>query len=193
MDKHELDQARTNPEFINYLEETRQKAIEEKDIFKMYETMDSMLVLDLEEEKVNSLYEEILKVAFNEIQVIIDKNEKLHLQEKELLLTRAFYEHAIEKWSFRNFQGAKELIFVLANIIEDELLEKALNVSIVALNNEIDVDTFYEEHIDFDVNSSHDKYGYFMVDFKYDIDEFLEKNKELLAKEYSALSHLLDA
>lgn len=193
MDKNELHEARTNPDFLNYLEETRAKSIEEGNISAMYETLDSMLVLDLDEEKINSLYGEILKVAFDAVEKIVNEDKKLNLQEDNLLYVRAFYEHAIEKWSFDNFEGAKELVFVLANIIDDELLEKSLNVLIVALTNQISVDEFYEACVDFEANSTHEQYGYFMVDFRFNTDEYLEQNQELLKEQYSKLQHLLDA
>ena len=51
MTKEELNQARTNPEFINYLEETRIDAINTKNISALYEVLDSLLILDLDEEK----------------------------------------------------------------------------------------------------------------------------------------------
>lgn len=193
MDKSELNEARTNPDFLNYLEETRVKSMEEKNISAMYETLDSMLVLDLDEDKINGLYEEILKTAFENVEKIVNENKKLKLEDDALLYVRAFYEHAIEKWSYDNFDGAKELIFVLANIIEDETLEQALNVLIIVLTNKNSLDSFYETQIDLDTNSTHDKYGYFMVDFNFDKQEFLDKNKELLKEQYSKLNHLMEA
>ena len=55
MEKKELNEARTNPEFLDYLEDTRIKSMAEKNISAMYETLDSMLVLDLDEDKINKL------------------------------------------------------------------------------------------------------------------------------------------
>lgn len=193
MDKNELNEARTNPDFLNYLEETREKSISEHNISAMYETLDSMLVLDLDEEKINKLYEEILKTAFENVEKIVNKNEKLNLEGDNLFYVRAFYEHAVEKWSFDNFDGAKELAFVLANIVDDELLEKSLNVLIIALTNKISVDEFYETQVDMDTNSTHEQYGYFMVDFNFNTDEYLESNKAILEAQYKNLQHLLDA
>lgn len=193
MDKNELHEARTNPEFLTYLEETRVKSMEEKNISAMYETLDSMLVLDLEEDKINKLYEQILKTAFENVEVIVNENKKLDLKDDNLLYVRAFYEHAVEKWSYDNFDGAKELFFVLANITKDELLEKSLNVLIIALTNKISVDEFYETQVDFNTNSSHEEYGYFMVDFNFNTDEYLAQNKDILAEQYKNLQHLLDA
>ena len=99
----------------------------------------------------------------------------------------------LKKWSFDNFDGAKELAFVLANIVDDELLEKSLNVLIIALTNKISVDEFYETQVDMDTNSTHEQYGYFMVDFNFNTDEYLENNKAILEEQYKKLQHLLDA
>ena len=59
------------------------------------------------------------KTAAKPKKKILNKNEKLTLEGDNLLYVRALYEHAIEKWSHDNFDGAKELIFVIANILED--------------------------------------------------------------------------
>tara|TARA_B100001063_G_C16629086_1_gene484827 strand:+ start:86 stop:667 length:582 start_codon:yes stop_codon:yes gene_type:complete len=193
MDKNELNEARTNPEFLKYLEETRVSSMENKDISAMYETLDSMLVLGLDEEKINSLYEAILITAFENVEKIVNENKKLDLVDNNLLYVRAFYEHAIEKWSYDNFDGAKELVFVLANIIDDEILEQALNVLLVVLAKNISLDDFYETEVNLDTNSSNEKYGYFLVDFKFIPNKFLEENKELLQEQYKKLQPLLDA
>ena len=39
-----------------------------QDIGLMYETLDSMLVLDLDEENINKLYEQILKTSFEQVE-----------------------------------------------------------------------------------------------------------------------------
>lgn len=193
MDKEQLNDARTNPDFLKYLEEARVKSMAEKNINVMYETLDSMLILDLEEEKINKLYEEILKTSFENVEKIVNKNEKLKLENENLLYVRAFYEHAIEKWSYDNFDGAKELVFVLANITDDEPLEKALNVLLIVLSTRNQLDFFYDTSVDHEKESSEEKYGYFIMNFKFDTDEFLNDNKEVLEKEYKNLKHLLDS
>ena len=67
MDKEVLFQARTNPDFLKYIEETRINSMKAGDIGLMYETLDSMLVLDLDENDLNELYQEILKTAFSKL------------------------------------------------------------------------------------------------------------------------------
>ena len=191
MDKEVLFQARTNPDFLKYIEETRINSMKAGDIGLMYETLDSMLVLDLDENDLNELYQEILKTAFSNVEKILNKNEKLTLEGDNLLYVRALYEHAIEKWSHDNFDGAKELIFVIANILEDEVLEKALNILIVFLSSKIQLDDFYDTRVDLEAEVSDEKYGYFIMNFRFDNQEFLNENKDILEKEYKNLKHLL--
>ena len=191
MDKEALFQARTNPDFLKYLEESRVNSMKAEDIGLMYETLDSMLVLDLDEENVNKLYEQILKTSFSNVEKILENHGKLNLEGDNLLYVRALYEHAIEKWSYDNFDGAKDLIFVLANIIKDENLEKALNILIIFLASKIQLDDFYDTKVDLEVELEDEKYGYFIMNFRFDNQKFLEENKNILEKEYKNLKHLL--
>ena len=191
MDKEALFQARTNPDFLKYLEEARLNSMKAEDIGLMYETLDSMLVLDLDEENVNKLYEQILKTSFSNVEKILSKHAKLNLEDDNLLYVRALYEHAIEKWSHDNFDGAKDLIFVLANIVDDESLVKSLKILIVFLSSKIGLDDFYDTRVDLEADVEDEKYGYFIINFSFDNQTFLEENKSILEKEYKNLKHLL--
>ena len=193
MDKQELQEARTNPEFLDYLETTRINAIAAKDIAALYEVLDSMLILDLDEEKINSVYQTILETSFEKVEVIVNNNQKLSLDDEQLFYVRALYEHGIEKWSYDNFDGAKDLLFVLSNIVEDETLADALQVHIIALANNITLDDFYEKEVNLNACNSEEKYGYFITSFNNDVKTLLEDNSELLKKEFENLKHLLDA
>ena len=51
MDKEALFQARTNPDFFKIFRRSRINSMKAEDIGLMYETLDSMLVLDLDEER----------------------------------------------------------------------------------------------------------------------------------------------
>jgi hypothetical protein len=191
MDKEQLFEVRTNPDFLKYLEEARVNAMKAEEIGLMYETLDSMLVLDLDEDKVNKLYEQILKTSFANVEKILNKNEKLNLEGDNLLYVRALYEHAIEKWSYDNFDGAKDLVFVLSNIVEDETLESALNILIIFLSSKIQLDDFYDTKVDLEADVDDEKYGYFITKFRFDNQEFLKENKDILEKEQKNLKHLL--
>ncbi|RXJ91156.1 hypothetical protein CRV01_02440 [Arcobacter sp. CECT 8983] len=193
MDKQELQEARTNPEFLDYLETTRINAIAAKDIAALYEVLDSMLILDLDEEKINSVYQTILETSFEKVEVIVNNNQKLSLENDQLFYVRALYEHGIEKWSYDNFDGAKDLLFVLSNIVEDETLKESLLVHIIALTNKVSLEDFYEKEVNLNACNSEEKYGYFITSFNNDIKTLLEDNSELLKKEFENLKHLLES
>lgn len=191
MTPQELSEARTNPDFLKYLEEARVNSIKSKNIELMYETLDSMLVLDLDEEKINSLYEEILKLSFLSVEKLLNKNEKLDLNEPNIFYIRALYEHAIEKWTNENLTGAKELLFVIANIINDNILKDALNCMIIFLNKELNFDEFYDGFVDLESDNTDEKYGYFLINFNFKTADFLKDNQNILEQEYKNLQHLI--
>jgi len=192
MDKEQLNEARTNPEFLKYLEETRVDAIATKNISALYEVLDSFLILDLDEEKINAVYQNILKIAFEEVQNKIDNDKKLTLDGDDLFYVRAFYEHAIEKWSYDNFDGARQLLFVLLNITEDETLQKALKAHIISLAINTTLDNFYENDVNLEASNEDEKYGYFITEFDYNLDEYLQLNEDTYNQEYEKLKHLLE-
>ncbi len=191
MDKEALFQARTNPDFLKYLEEARVNSMKAEDIGLMYETLDSMLILDLEEENINKLYEQILKTSFSNVEKILENNKKLNLEDDNLLYVRALYEHAIEKWSQDNFAGAKDLLFVLANIIEDDVLKEALDILIIVLSSNTQLDEFYDSKVNLEALVNDEKYGYFIMNFTFDNKKFLDENKSILENEYKNLKYLL--
>ena len=192
MDKEELNQARTNPDFLKYLEQTRKDAIELKNISAMYEVLDSYLILDLQEDKINELYENILKLAFEKIEEIVNQNKKLTIEGDELFCIRSFYEHSIEKWSYENYDGAKELIFILTQIVDDKELLDSLNIHLVMCSLNINLDKFYDKYVDVNAVSENESYGYFIMNYKVNIEEFLKENKSVLDNEYKKLKHLMD-
>ncbi len=192
MDKDQLHDARTNPEFLAYLEDTRVSAIETKNIAALYEVLDSFLVLGLDEEKINSVYQNILQISFDEVQNFIDKEEKLNLEGDNLFYVRAFYEHAVEKWSYENFDGAKELFYVLLNIVDDAVIVDAVKAHLIALAVNTTLDDFYDNDVNLEATNEDEKYGYFITEFKYDLKEYLELNKDALEQEFEKLKHLLE-
>jgi len=191
MEPNELHEARTNPEFLDYLNVREKEVMESKSLSGLYEVLDTLLVLDLDEERVHTIYQEILKVAFDGIEGRLKDEKKLSLENDDIFYIRSFYEHAIEKWSMGNFQGAKELFFILTQISEDKLLVDALQVHLLACINEHDMDEFYEQNVLEEQTHSEDKYGYFILDFDFDTKEYLMQHADLLTKESENLSHLL--
>ena len=144
MNQEELNQARVNPEFLSYLDEKEIEVMKSKSISGLYEVLDTLLVLDLDEQRIHKVYEEILKVSFDQIEERLKGEKKLSLDNDDIYFVRSFYEHAIEKWSLENYDGAKELFFILTQIVEDEKLVDSIAVHLVTCAKNIDMDKFYE-------------------------------------------------
>lgn len=192
MKPEELHEARTNPDFLEYLEVKEKEVMESRDIAGLYELLDSLLVLDLDEERVHNVYQEILKVAFDNIETRLKDEKKLSLDDDDIYFIRSFYEHAIEKWSMGNFKGAKELFFILTQICEDEFLVEALNVHLIACAKQSDMDEYYDENVAEEQTYTEEKYGYFILDFNFDKKEYLNNNLKLLQEQFEELKHLLN-
>ena len=191
MEPGELNDARTNPEFLAYLEHREKEVRESKSISGLYEVLDTLLVLDLDEERINRVYEEILKVSFDNIEKRLENKKKLSLDNEDIYYIRSFYEHGVEKWSMNNFKGAKELFFILTQIIEDEKLVDSIAIHMLACAREMDMDSFYEEKVIHEQPNSEDKYGYFIMNYQFDTKKYLQESSNLLEEQFEQLKHLL--
>ncbi len=192
MNQEELNQARVNPEFLSYLDEKEIEVMESKSISGLYEVLDTLLVLDLDEQRIHKVYEEILKVSFDQIETRLKDEKKLSLDTEDIYFIRSFYEHAIEKWSLENYNGAKELFFILTQIVEDEKLVDSIAIHLLNCAKNIDMDTFYDKDVLHMEKVEEEKYGYFILDYKFDIKKYLDNNSKLLEEQYNSLKHLLN-
>jgi hypothetical protein len=191
MTQEELQQARTNPDFLNYLEEKEKDALQSNKIADLYEVLDTLLILDLDEQRIHSVYGKILEVAFNSIEQRLKDEKKLEVKGEDLYLVRAFYEHSIEKWSYGDFNGAKELFFILTNIVDDSLLEDACAIKMLACANNEDMEAFYDTKVAHQEQAKDENYAYFLLDFKFDTKKYLDENGEQLQTIHEELKHLL--
>jgi len=192
MNQDELNQARTNPEFLSYLNDKEEQSKESKDIAGLYEVLDTLLVLDLDESRIHKVYEEILKISFDKIEDRLKDETKLSLDNDDIYFIRCFYEHAIEKWSLENFDGAKELFFILTQIVDDEKLVDSIIIHMIACENKKDMDSFYEKDVLQSEKIEDEKYGYFIMDYNFDQKEYLTKNQKIVKEQYENLKHLLN-
>jgi hypothetical protein len=192
MDQNELNEARTSPEFLDFLNQREKEAFEKEDISILYEVLDSLLILDLQEDRVNKIYEKILTISFDTIEERLKENKRLSLDNEDIYYVRSFYEHSIEKWSCGNIDGAKQLLFVLENIIDNKRLQDSILVHIIACAKDMTLDDFYENKVCTNLEVDDEKYGYFIMNYKFDIQQHLEKNAQILLDVNKNLKHLLD-
>ena len=194
MTQEEMIEASTDPEFLKYLDVREKDVLESKSISGLYEVLDILLILDLQEDRINKVYETILTVAFDGIESRLKSGVKLKLEDndsEDKHYIRAFYEHSIEKWSRDDSKGAKELFFVLSQIIDDEKLHEAVNIKLLACHDGIDMEEFYDTKILHKESVEDEKYGYFLVDFTFDTKAYLDENTDKLQEIYEELKSLI--
>jgi hypothetical protein len=191
MTQEELNEARKNPDFLKYLNEKETKAIQSNNIADLYEVLDTFLILDLDENKIHSIYTKILELAFERIEKRLKDEKKLDITNDDIFFIRAFYEHSIEKWSYGDFDGAKELFFILTHIVEDKLLQNACAIKMVACHKNEDMESFYETSVLHQESARDENYAYFLLDFTFDVQEYLDTNTKEIEKINDELSHLL--
>ncbi|QOG12519.1 hypothetical protein [Arcobacter sp. FWKO B] len=179
MEPNELQEARTNPEFLKFLGEKEQTARESKNIKELYEVLDSMLILDLDPTKIDSIYEEILKISFGRVEEKLANSGTFDIDTDEFFCARALYEYAIEQWSNKNYRGAKEMFFILFSLLNDIKLQNALMVHILNTHKSINLDDFYTKVAHSSQNED-EKYGYFITNFDFDIEDYLSKNSKFI-------------
>jgi hypothetical protein len=191
MTEQEMQEARTNPEFLKYLQQKEDEAINTKDLASLYEVLDNLLILDLDEQRVQKVYETILDTAFTKIEQRLLDDSKLKLNNNDIYFIRAFYEHAVEKYSYKDFEGAMKLFFILSELVEDEKLAKSMAIHLIACDNKTDMDKFYTTMVSSNQMDQDEQYGYFIVNYNFDIDNYLDQNKKQLQKLANQLGDLI--
>lgn len=179
MEASELQEARTNPDFLKFIAEKEESAKATKNIKELYEVLDTMLILDLDISRIDSVYENILQLAFEKVEQTLASQGTLDLQEEGLYVARAIYEYAIEHWSNQNYNGAKGIFFILNSIINDETLNNSLVIHTISVHNQETLDSFYTKINNEEQNGS-DIYGYFITRYNFDTAEYLQDNADVV-------------
>lgn len=189
MDKN-LARLKIDKEFLENLEKTKDEAIKKSDIVKLYEVLDTYLALDKDED-IDSVYENILRVAFDRLAEMLADGKVFNLSNQEDLNTaRAIYEHALERWDRKDFKGANELFLILSYIILDENLQKGMFLGLGATAKKISLDDFINSFIDKD---KLDENSIFFDKYTKKADEFLENERALINKELKKIEKLSGA
>ncbi len=164
-----------------------QKAFKSKDIKKLYELLEEALRKDMEDEAIDSLYQKILELSFDQLANMLSQGEKFDLDNlRDLYTARGVYEHALERWDDKDFKGAKELFLVLSFLMPKRFKEPML-LGVGMCAKQIPLDHFLEEYVDEEkVNEE----SFFLEHLTPKAKEFLAKNQELIQKELQEMERL---
>ena len=184
----DIEKLKNDKEFIAQLQKTKEEALKTKDIVKMYDVLDTMLALDLEDEDIDALYEEILRTAFDRLANMLTDGEKFDFtKEYDEYVARAVYEHALERWDRRDFKGAKELFLILSFLVPQNYQE-AMLTPMAAAATQMELDRFLEEFVD---KEAIEEESFFLDRFTSEAKKFVEKNRKLIEEELKNVEKLV--
>lgn len=192
MTQQDLQQLKNDPQFIQNLEKLSQEAKTEHSVEKAYQVLDASLLVEQENETIDSLFAEILQLSFDALAQKLSQNQKFDPNNsEELARLRAIYEHGIEKYSNGDFKGAKEIFLVLHHMFEEQNVKKALEVHIIACVNEVDFDEFFENYTDAKaISEDVSKFAHFITHFTIDTDAYINENAQKLNEALSELESI---
>ncbi len=183
----DIEKLKKDKEFLQNLQDEKQKALKSKDIVKMYDLLDTMLALDLDDEDIDRLYEAILEVAFDRLGDMLMEGRKFDFsQEIDKYTARAMYEHAIERWDRRDFKGAKELFGVLSFLVPQKWQE-AMALPLVATAKKMELDTFLQKFVD---KEKIDDESIFLDSFTDNAKKFFAQNSEVFQQELAKMEKM---
>ena len=186
-----IEALKTNKEFLANLVLLEEEMNEQKSIEKGYQLLDALLLISEDEDKINDVFTFILKEAFDKLAEYLSQQKGFDMtKEEELFTARAIYEHAIERYSENDMQGAKELFVLLHYMVDESRLKDAMMVHAISILKGKDFDTFIEEVADTSKYDPNDSLAYFLLFFKMDVEEFLDDNSLLVAKAEDELKKL---
>lgn len=177
----DIEALKKNEEFLANLVLLEEEMNEEKSIQKGYQLLDTLLLLNEDEDRINDIFTFILREAFETLAEYLSRQRGFDLEKQEELFTaRAIYEHAIERYSENDMKGAKELFQVLHYMVDDERLKDAMMVHAVSVMQGKDFDAFMTEVADTSKYDETDRLAYFLLFFKIDPESYLTENRALV-------------
>ncbi len=187
----DIEALKSNKDFQANLLLLEDEMNDQKSIQKGYQLLDALLLVSDDEDKINEVFTFILREAFDRLAEYISQQKGFDVtKEEELFTARAIYEHAIERYSENDMQGAKELFVLLHYMVDESRLKDAMMVHAVSILKGKDFDTFIEEIADTSRYDPDDSLAYFLLFFKIDVEEFLDDNSLLVAKAEDELKKL---
>jgi hypothetical protein len=180
-----IEEIKQDKKFLKNLKDQEKRALFNHDIVELYEVLDMILLLDLEEDRLENIH--ILKIAFEELKERLDLEKPFKIEVlKDALMMRAIYERAIESWSNDDVETAKDIFLMLYSLTKDEKLKKSFEIHLVTTLKRIYIDDFYEMFVINDDNIGNEEfsnYDYFLKEFKPEVEQFMLENREILEKE----------
>jgi hypothetical protein len=178
--KEEIQSLQNDPVFLHELEKIENDGTQKGDLIALYDVLDTILLFERNEsERVNRLYENVLKLAFESLHTKLQSQDIFDLQNTyEYLSLRALYEYGIDKFGKGDFVEAKEIFLALSMLSNNNDFKGAMQIHLVGVLTKMKFEEFVDEYIDLETqNETH-----FLLYFKDNANNFLQENRELIIK-----------
>lgn len=156
-------------------------------IKESYDELDRMIHKNVEEEAVAEKFQEIVEMAIEIINVVVDNEEQLDINvEEHLYALRGMYDYMLELWNEEDYHEAKEIGYDMLDLVEDDLVADAFSFCILGMLENLSPDTFFAKYVDMEhqVEEQESEYEFFYVHYKDEIEELKIKHGAKFSQEY---------
>jgi len=190
----DIEALKTSKEFLANLDLLEGEMRSQESIKKGYQLLDSLILIESDEEKINDIFTFILNHAFDRLsQKLVTKNSFSMREEEDIATVRAIYEHAIQTYSDRAFTSAKELFLVLNHVVDYYQLQEAMMIHAVNAMKNIEFDDFVASIVDTKKFDPNVELAHFLLYFTVEPKYYLEHNREYVEQAKEELKVLKEA
>ena len=179
----DIEALKNSKEFLANLDLLEEEMRSKESIKKGYQLLDSLILIEADEERINDVFTFILNHAFDRLSDNLTKKNTFNMREEEDISTvRAIYEHAIQIYSDRSFKSAKELFLVLYHVVDYYKLQESMMIHAVNAMKKIEFDDFIESIVDTKKFDPNVELAHFLLYFTVEPKYYLDHNRELVEK-----------
>ena len=179
----DIEELKNSKEFLANLELLEDEMNSQKSIQKGYQLLDSLLLIESEEDKINEIFSFIVNNSFDTLSNKLVAHQSFNMKNSEEIATaRAIYEHGVSLYSENSFKSAKEIFLVLNFVIDNKELQDAMMIHAISTMKSMKFDDFMENIADTSRYDENDEFAYFVKFFKVDTQKFFDDNQKYLDK-----------
>ena len=162
-----VEELKKDPEFLANIKRLEEECKEEESIAKGYQLLDAQLVIEAPEDDINEIFTFIVNTAFDKLAEYLSTHRSFDVANniEERAITRAIYEHAIQRYSENDQKAAKEMFLVLHHTIDREEVKDAMMIHACAVMAGNSFDNFIEEMVDVSSIDETDPLAFFIQTF----------------------------
>lgn len=190
----DIEALKSSKEFLANLDLLEEEMKSKESIKKGYQLLDSLILIEADEERINEIFTFILNHAFDRLSQSLVSNNTFNMRDEEDVATvRAIYEHAIQIYNDRSFNSAKELFLVLHHVVDYYLLQESLMIHAVNAMKNVEFDDFVASIVDTKKFDPNIELAHFLIYYTVEPKYYLEHNQKYVEQAKEELKVLKKA